>query len=348
MTNCESIDREQYLMMVQGLEQMADLYKHTKKPTRQVRFRQLYRQEGVFCVCTIAKKTRKKVQTTIIDSITHRKRLYEKANHHFRTYLRLLFKSKQTFIAEGSAINRQRMPLSYEGGRYFRDGKIAVYMAMFGDYDRIPEPIIQPNNIDYYILTDKKMPEDSKWRPLDPKNFIPEDLDDNPILCNRWCKMHPHIIFSEYEVSIYLDSNILVVSDLTPFATFSDLFPVAMFHHWQRNCVYKEIQACLKGMKDSEANLTKHEHRLREQGIPEDWGLVEAPVIARNHRDKRCVKLMETWWKNYISGSRRDQLSLIETLWQHGICPEQIATLGNNIYLCNMIIKTDHRKQMRK
>ena len=39
------------------------------------------------------------------------------------------------------------------GDMYFSDKKIAVYTALFGQYDTIKEPCIHPDNIDYYIFT---------------------------------------------------------------------------------------------------------------------------------------------------------------------------------------------------
>ncbi len=326
MTGGRQLDPGGYLMMLQGLEQMADLYKHAKKPTPWTRFRRLARQEGPACIVTLGKKV----------LLRCRDRLHSFRKHSGRSTVR------------PDSLHQPEPGLSYEDSRYFRDGRIAVYMAMFGSYDRVPEPLIQPDNIDYYILTDKPMPEGSRWKALDPARFLPEETGSDPVLRNRWCKLHPHRIFPGYDTSIYLDSNLLVVSDLTPFASFADQFPVAVFHHWQRTCVYQEIRACLDTGKDTREHLLAHEKRLRAQGVPENWGLLEAPVIARMHGDSRCIALMEAWWDNFLSGSRRDQISLIETLWQKQILPEQLGTLGPNVYCCNLIIKTDHRLQPRR
>ena len=43
---------------------------------------------------------------------------------------------------------------------YIRDERIAVYTAFFGPYDQLREPLLQPDNIDYYILTDQPVPEE--------------------------------------------------------------------------------------------------------------------------------------------------------------------------------------------
>ena len=38
--------------------------------------------------------------------------------------------------------------------RYFSHEKIAVYTACMGNYDNVEEPLICPDNIDYYLITD--------------------------------------------------------------------------------------------------------------------------------------------------------------------------------------------------
>ena len=35
---------------------------------------------------------------------------------------------------------------------YFSDARIAVFTALFGDYDDIRDPLVHPDNIDYFII----------------------------------------------------------------------------------------------------------------------------------------------------------------------------------------------------
>ena len=342
MTKSGNADRETYLMMAQGLEQMADLYKHTRTMTTWKKIRRMYDTHGPACVLPILELLRSKLRSSFALAKQKLKYLYEKADCKPQLFLRLLWREAFKRKPSGMSAFRPIRLSSYEGERYFHDGKIAVYMAMFGDYDQISEPVIQPENIDYYIISDRKMPESSKWTWLSPTGRVPQELRKDPILCNRWCKMHPQLLFPEYEVSVYLDSNFFVVSDLTPLVTFLDSFPVSMFRHQKRDCVYQEIRTCYVQKRDTKENLKKHEQRLRAQGIPEHWGLLEAPVIARRHSDPMCIALMDTWWQNFLSGSRRDQVALVESLWQKGLHPDQIGLLGNDLYSCSLFIRTDH------
>lgn len=224
---------------------------------------------------------------------------------------------------------------------YIRDERIAVYTAFFGPYDQLREPLLQPDNIDYYILTDQPVPEESLWKQL-PLQILPEEVASDPVLANRWCKMHPHRLFPEYAFSVYVDANIWVLSDLTPLTAGLDHFPTAMFLHKKRNCVYEEIAAVIGQGKGTPESLRAHEKLLRSHGVPEHWGLLEASVIARRHMDPACVELMEAWWESFFAHSRRDQISLIDCLWLMGIQPRTIGVLGDNLQRCDMFLQMHH------
>lgn len=230
---------------------------------------------------------------------------------------------------------------------YVREQRIAVYTALFGPYDSLRDPRFQPDNIDYYVLTDQEIPEGSVWKRIGASDVIPPDYQEDPVLCNRWCKMHPHLLFKDYRYSIYLDANIWVFSDLTPLTAGLDAYPVAMFRHKKRDCVYDEVQACLDQKKDKEDSLQAHLEVIRAHGIPRNWGLLEASVIARKHADPRCVELMEAWWEAFIRNSRRDQIPLIDCLWLKGINPAVIGTLGGNLRRCSLFVQMPHTDTSR-
>ena len=227
---------------------------------------------------------------------------------------------------------------------YFCDGKIAVYTAEFGGYDEIREPVIRPDNIDYYLLTDREIPKDSAWKRPDTAAVIPREYRQDPVLANRWCKMHPHLLFPDYSCSVYVDANVLVVSDLTVLINRMGDFPVSMFRHKNRDCVYEEIEACVIKNKAPRKDLMRQRALLEAHGVPRGCGLAEATVIARRHREQACIDLMEDWWQAFLSGCGRDQIALIDVLWRAGIEPSKITTLGPNLYLCDLFVMMPHRR----
>ena len=77
-------------------------------------------------------------------------------------------------------------------------------------------------------------------------------------------------------------------------------------------------------------------------GEGDPWGLLEASIIARKHADPRCVELMEAWWEAFLANSRRDQISLIDTLWKAGIEPGRVGVLGSNLQRCDLFLQMRH------
>lgn len=213
---------------------------------------------------------------------------------------------------------------------YITNKKIVIYTSIFGKYDVLKEPIIKPSNVDYCIITDQAIDKNSLWKVINPKDVIPKEIT-SPIECNRFAKMLPHRIFKDYDYSIYVDGNVFITSDLSVLIKTLDDFPIAMHRHKNRDCVYEEIEACIKKGKDSKERLIKHQQLLKENGVPQHGGLLEATVIARKHSDKQCITLMENWWEEFLNYSKRDQISLIDCLWKSNIDVNMVARLGDNI-----------------
>ncbi len=238
---------------------------------------------------------------------------------------------------------RERAPL------IFSDQEIAVYTVLFGAGDKIRDPLIFPDNIHYFVITDQDLREDCAWRKLDVSALLPEEIRDDPVLCNRWCKMHPDLLFPDHDVSVYLDANIFVTSDLTPLTAGLEQFPVTLFRHRTRDCAYQEIRACRVQKKAPLKKLMQDKERLKKRGLPEHWGLLEAPVIARRHHDPLCRRIMDEWWKDFCeSASRRDQIALMDCLWQLQIPPERIGILGSNVRTTQMFIQLRHEPARKK
>ena len=225
---------------------------------------------------------------------------------------------------------------------YFSNKRIAVYTSVFGSYDRLLDPVIKPDNIDYYIITDQEVDKDSKWKKVDFEDVIPSEIKDGTSK-NRYVKMLPHKIFKDYDYSIYVDGNVWITSDLTPLISSLEEFPVAMHRHKNRDCVYDEIDVCIKKGKDSEDSLRNHQKLLEKHNVPRNFGLLEATVIARKHFDEECIDLMESWWKEFKENSKRDQISLIDCIWTKSINIDKIATLGNNTFDNNKFIIFSHK-----
>ena len=237
--------------------------------------------------------------------------------------------------------------IDYSLESYFTNRRIAVFMTSFGGYDTVKEPVFAPDNVDYYLVSDHSRNDDSVWRNRDPYSVLPKDIV-SPVVAARWCRMHPHLLFPEYEQAIYLDACTWITSDLTPLVQALQNYPLAMFKHKNRDCVYEEIKACRIKRKDSKKRLMEEEDYIRGLGIPAHWGLLETPVIAFELQDERCQRILEQWWREYELYPGRDQIALIAALWKLGVNPDMIGTMGPDFEQCNLFVRLPHQKCDKK
>lgn len=202
--------------------------------------------------------------------------------------------------------------------------RLVVYTALFGDYGGLIE---QPKleGVDYICYTNRTDLTSASWKIVQVPQPV---LDDNP-RSNRYYKLLPHKHLShDYEVSLYIDANILILKNISKLVkTVLDNKSMAFFDHNNnkkdpRNCIYQEYESILKLSeqynieKDSPEAMRQQIQRFREEGYPENNGLITAPVLIRKHFDPKVIALMEAWWNVVANESRRDQLSFNYVAWK--------------------------------
>ena len=91
--------------------------------------------------------------------------------------------------------------------------KIAVYTAIFNDYDWLKDPVIETSGIDFICYTDSNKMSSKKWK------VIKLDLGDmSPSLMNRKIKLlYPYTELSQYDYTLYVDGSILIKGDILKF-----------------------------------------------------------------------------------------------------------------------------------
>lgn len=180
-----------------------------------------------------------------------------------------------------------------------------VYTCIFGGYDRLRDPVVHSNGIDYVCFTNDPKLSSGVWhvRVLDP--YFPKDMSRS----SRLPKICPHRFLGQYEHSLYVDGNMLlnVVPDIPALLNGKT---IAMERHpKKRNCIYAEARACKKSHRGDPKAIDRQVNIYRKMGFPENAGLHTAWMIARRHNDERLSALNEMWWKHLCSYSNRDQLS---------------------------------------
>lgn len=198
-----------------------------------------------------------------------------------------------------------------------RKAKVVLYTAIIDNYDPliIPETIV--NEWDYVVFSNTEIPGEHIFEVRQP-----EYNSSNPTRIARYIKTHPHIYFSEYEYSIWIDANILVRgSNLLNAVNKCINHDIAMMcnPHHARNCIYEELQACLARSKDDPSLMEEQVARYQEEGMPHSYGMFETGIFIRKHNQQMVREFNEAWWQEIDQGSIRDQLSITYVLWKKGI-----------------------------
>lgn len=198
--------------------------------------------------------------------------------------------------------------------------KIAVYTVQIGDYDTLTDPVVVDNNYDYFCFSDHDI-ESKVWTIIKLDNsYFPSNIDN--IRKSRWVKTHPHILLKDYDMTIYIDSNILILKSIKEFIdknNFNMDSGWLLFKHPWRDCIYDEVIELNKWRVDY-YKANNWYKKLEEEGYPRHNGLTENNFIVRMNDDK-VNELNELWWNLIYKESYRDQLSLMYVFWKNKFTP---------------------------
>lgn len=222
--------------------------------------------------------------------------------------------------------------------------KLAVYTCIFGAYDLIREPLCKSKWCDYYIITDQLIPEHSVWKKIEPAK--PEGFSEWPnAIKNRYFKMHPEKVFSEYRYSMYVDGNVWLLADMYPFLMqMKDKF-IGIFKYPLNDCFYINAPFLESlGLVPKELS-NKQVETYRKEGFPEHFGYFECGVLLREHNHPQCVKLMDIWWEQYCTWVKRDQQCLMYSLWKNGLNKDDVACLGDNLRKTERFVVLEHKQK---
>jgi hypothetical protein len=199
--------------------------------------------------------------------------------------------------------------------------ELVVYTCITGGYEELRPVESREAGVRYVCLTDGVVGEPRGWeiRVLD-LGFR------DPVLSNRFAKMHPHLYFPEHERSVYVDGTFTVRQGVRAIAERAlSTNDFALYQHPFRDCVRAEGSACALA---GHAWLWAFVRQLRayaHEGLPAPSGLYECNILFRRHNSPEVVSLMEKWWIAFLHGVRRDQLSLPYLLWKSGTSVQQLG-----------------------
>lgn len=206
--------------------------------------------------------------------------------------------------------------------------KIIIYTAITNNYETLRSPDVIDPRIKYICFTDQPL-----WLSLINNTVwqikkIPSNLLDSTRK-TRQIKILPHEFLEELncDYSVWVDGNINIIGNIFELIASNDDFKVLCFKHPHRDCIYQEMEECLKMHKDDPETMKKQIKSYRQEGFPEHYGLIETNVLIRKHSDANVMKLMSLWWREVNECSKRDQLSFPYVIWRENF---QVHTMGND------------------
>lgn len=180
--------------------------------------------------------------------------------------------------------------------------KVCVYTSVFGDYDKIVEPVSQSIPIDFKVCNE------------------PHDLG-SPRLEAKYYKMHPP---EGYDYTIWVDGSVRITSRFfAEYMVSQAKDKWAFFPHPWRNCIYAEAEEAHNMKKYLDQPIMKQVNFYRSEGMPADYGMPSCGIIARSTWGQ---EINEAWWNENLSWSIKDQVSLPYVLWKQ----------KQTVYLCDV------------
>lgn len=211
--------------------------------------------------------------------------------------------------------------------------KGVAYTCVTGKYDDIDDIQMINTEYDYFYIADEEIDKIHNMKYINIDDVVPPEIT-NPIMKARYCKTHPHILFPEYNVSIYFDGKLTISGDISATVPliYGNKIPIGAFRHPDRDCIYKEGIACTILRKAPRNAIISQINKYLEKGMPYQFGLIDTCFLVRMHNDSNCVKIMEDWWNEMMENTSRDQLSFTYVLWSNHYILNDICIMPYDLY----------------
>lgn len=185
--------------------------------------------------------------------------------------------------------------------------RIVFYTAVSGEYDSLLLPDCLDPDIDYVCFTDRPRNDYGVWQ----LRSTPYQHGD-PTRSARYVKMHPHELFPNHDIAVWLDANIIFKGDLRNYIDKMEREDgdLGLILHPHRECFYEEAEACLRLRKDRAEAINGQVTYYKEHGVPERQQVFETGFMVVPLRKRQALEALSLWWQQIERFSRRDQLGL--------------------------------------
>lgn len=209
--------------------------------------------------------------------------------------------------------------------------KIAIYTCIVGAYDDLQQPRVLEEGFDFICFVGQGEKTASRVGAWEIREL--PATQGSATLDSRWAKMHPHVLLPDYDCSVWIDGNIVLLDGSLYQAARDKAASDIQFSgvpHPVRDCTYAEARKCFDMKYLTAWGLLRVWAFLALHGIRRHAGLTENNLIYRRHMDPEVIALDELWWSYILRLSHRDQLSLTWCLRKTGIAWDDQLLGGRN------------------
>ncbi|MBU0555659.1 MAG: glycoside hydrolase family 99-like domain-containing protein [Alphaproteobacteria bacterium] len=210
-----------------------------------------------------------------------------------------------------------------------RSCRIAFFSCATGGYDQpLPfEAFIE--GADYYFFTDSKIDREGFWK------LTPVQYSDpiNPIKTARYHKSQVHHLINEYDIAVWIDANISIVGDVSPFIekVLKEDVCFGVIPHPYRNSCFEEAEKLIDLKADSAETINNQINEYRKIGYKGDNGLTETNFLIMNLGKPETRDALDVWWNEIKNNSHRDQLSFDYARWKANANSTNLLSEGLSI-----------------
>lgn len=199
-------------------------------------------------------------------------------------------------------------------------GNTVIVTAVTGGYDYVPDQI-KIDGVDYIYFTDGKStaPIVGPWLPI----LLGDEHLDNRRRSKR-PKLNPHSIpmLLNWKYMIWIDGDMGICRpEFVPeIMSYMDNGFVVSPHFDNRHCGYGE--ATIRPPKYAKEPLDEQVAFYHSEGFPEQYGLYECGISARDLTNPKVKEVGELWHKQNLEWSYQDQVSFPYCLWKASYTPD--------------------------
>jgi tetratricopeptide (TPR) repeat protein len=223
--------------------------------------------------------------------------------------------------------------------------RVAIYTSFAPvGYDSLKPHEYLDDRFDYFIYTDAPLNTMGiyQWAKIPPEGL---GLDGARAI--RYAKTHPHVLFKDYDVAVWLDTSIMLVGDIYPIIEkfLASGKAIGSTPHTVRQSLFEEFLACVALGKDDYQILQRLKKFYESEGF-DSSKLAENGFLLFNPKHKDVAAPLEEWWQMILKFSKRDQLTFSYSLAKHDVewfrISEPPNNLNNNPSFLIMPHNTDH------